>query len=244
MTSSSFCFPSTKTLEQRLRCFIDFSGVSLSSEAVTSLSWWSWTPPNDNFNHSSEQMIKKVLILWQNRSQTAKDSSFDIYELHLWQRDEGAPRTAFSVCLELRVHHLKIRTHRTVLIIMLSPILRRLCVTGESSTEEIEELPAENLLEKEKDEKEQPPRPLSSPRPDIEAADSRAISSALAKTEKMHQQHHHHRSFESSYSQVSSSVSRSKSHQQTLTKDEARKRMMSWRKTTRPRRESHALNSN
>ena len=131
---------------------------------------------------------------------------------------------------------------------MLSPILRRLCVTSsESSTEEIEaeELPEEK---KEKDEKEaieaeQPP--LSPrPRPDIEAADSRAISSALAKTEKMHQQHHHHRRFESSYSQVSSSVSRSKSHQQTLTKDEARKRMMSWRKTTRPRRESHALNSN
>ena len=131
---------------------------------------------------------------------------------------------------------------------MLSPILRRLCVTSsESSTEEIEaeELPEEK---KEKDEKEaieaeqQPP--LSPRRPDIEAADSRAISSALAKTEKMHQQHHHHRSFESSYSQVSSSVSRSKSHQQTLTKDEARKRMMSWRKTTRPRRESHALNSN
>ena len=245
MTSSSFCFPSTTKTVERCRCFIHFSGVSLSSQAVTSLSWWSWTPPNDNFNHSSEQMIKKVLILWQNRSQTAKDS-FDIYELHLWQRDEGAPRTAFSVCLELRVHHLKIRTHRTVLIIMLSPILRRLCVTGESSTEEIEELPAENLLEKEKDEKEQPPRPLSSPRPDIEAADSRAISSTaaatLAKTEKMHHQHHHHRSIESSYSQVS--MNRSRSHQQTLTKEEARKRMMSWRKTTRPRRESHALNSN
>ena len=133
---------------------------------------------------------------------------------------------------------------------MLSPILRRLCVTSsESSTEEIEaeELPEEK---KEKDEKEaieaeqQPPLSPRRPRPDIEAADSRAISSALAKTEKMHQQHHHHRSFESSYSQVSSSVSRSKSHQQTLTKDEARKRMMSWRKTTRPRRESHALNSN
>ena len=132
---------------------------------------------------------------------------------------------------------------------MLSPILRRLCVTSsESSTEEIEaeELPEEK---KEKDEKEaieaeqQPPLSPRRP-PDIEAADSRAISSALAKTEKMHQQHHHHRSFESSYSQVSSSVSRSKSHQQTLTKDEARKRMMSWRKTTRPRRESHALNSN
>lgn len=131
---------------------------------------------------------------------------------------------------------------------MLSPILRRLCVTSsESSTEEIEaeELPEEK---KEKDEKEaiEAEQPPLSPRrpPDIEAADSRAISSALAKTEKMHQQHHHHRSFESSYSQVSSSVSRSKSHQQTLTKDEARKRMMSWRKTTRPRRESHALNSN
>ena len=111
MTSSSFCFPSTTKTVERCRCFIHFSGVSLSSQAVTSLSWWSWTPPNDNFNHSSEQMIKKVLILWQNRSQTAKDSFFDIYELHLWQRDEGAPRTAFSVCLELRVHQNQNASH-------------------------------------------------------------------------------------------------------------------------------------
>ena len=132
---------------------------------------------------------------------------------------------------------------------MLSPILRRLCVTSsESSTEEIEaeELPEEKKEKDEKEAIEAEQQPPLSPRPDIEAADSRAISSTaaatLAKTEKMHHQHHHHRSIESSYSQVS--MNRSRSHQQTLTKDEARKRMMSWRKTTRPRRESHALNSN
>ena len=149
---------------------------------------------------------------------------------------------------------------------MLSPILRRLCVTSsESSTEEIEaeELPAESgkkESEKEKDkdnfivvEEERRRRRRSRsppPSPDIEAADSRAISSSggtmtgaacPAKTEKLHQQHSHQRSIESGSYSI---MSRSKSHQQTLTKDEARKRMMSWRKTTRPRRESHALNSN
>ena len=150
---------------------------------------------------------------------------------------------------------------------MLSPILRRLCVTSsESSTEEIEaeELPAERGKESEKEkdkdnfivvEEERRRRrrsrsPPSPPSPDIEAADSRAISSSggtmtgaacPAKTEKLHQQHSHQRSIESGSYSI---MSRSKSHQQTLTKDEARKRMMSWRKTTRPRRESHALNSN
>ena len=108
---------------------------------------------------------------------------------------------------------------------MLSPILRRLCVTSDSQSidgEDATEEPRDILktIDKEKNTSE------TATKTDIGSTDSRAISSKTARTENVHQQQRRIERLP---------MSRSKSHQETMTKDEARKRMMSWRKTTRPR---------
>ena len=139
---------------------------------------------------------------------------------------EGAPRSAsYRVCLECILQQPYRRSNQNYSrIAMLSPILRRLCVTSDSQSiaeDDIVEEPKN--LKKENKGKDQV---SSNTGTDIGSTDSRAISST-ARTENVHQQQ---RRIEPRLP-----MSRSKSHQETMTKDEARKRMMSWRKTTRPR---------
>ena len=108
---------------------------------------------------------------------------------------------------------------------MLSPLLRRLCVSSETSSRKsvtVEEGPEQDIGKQEIGQNQ-------------ETLQMTTVSCSAADPDNDDISDHHQQGRRSSRPKSTSNFRSSRSHQETLTKDEARKRMLSWRKTTKPR---------